>query len=292
MDPGLQTLVQDLGRPGHGDLGVTASGAADPRSLRAAARAVGNAAEAACLETLGGLRLRAHGPCVVAVTGATGPLLVTTGAGTVREPARGRPFPLADGDELTVGMPPRGLRSYVALRGGLDVPPVLGSRATDVLAVLGPDPAHRGTFLPAAGAASSAVAVDDVGGPDPQELPAPGETVTLRATLGPRDDWFTPAARQVLTSQVWEVTPRSDRIGLRLAGAVPLEREPAAQHAELPSEGCVTGALQVPPDGQPVLLLTDHPLTGGYPVVAAVSSRDLWRLGQVPPGARLRFRVT
>ncbi|WP_407320062.1 urea amidolyase family protein [Isoptericola halotolerans] len=291
--PGLQTLVQDLGRPGHADLGVTASGAADPRSLRAANRAVGNPAGSACLETLGGLRLRARGAGVVAVTGAPGTLqVVPDGGGPVREPAPGTAFALTDGDEMTVGPPARGLRRYVALRGGPDVPAVLGSRSTDVLSGLGPDPLRPRTFLPAATTTSGTVAAGDSGAPDPQHLPAPGETLTVHVTLGPRDDWFTADSLRLLTTQSWEVTARSDRVGLRLTGDAPLERRPAVRGAELPSEACVTGALQVPPDGLPVLLLADHPVTGGYPVVAAVTSSDVWRLGQVPPGARLRLRVT
>ncbi len=293
LDPGVQTLVQDLGRPGRADLGVATSGAADPRSLRAANRAVGNPVDAAALETLGGLRLRAHGPVVVAVTGAPTPLsTVPDGGGPARPHRLGQAFALADGDELSIGTPTRGLRSYLALRGGLDVPAVLGSRATDVLAGLGPDPVRAGTLLPAGPPPSAAVALTTTGAPDPATLPAPGDVATLPLVLGPRDDWFTPEALRLLTEQEWEVTARSNRVGLRLAGAAPLDRRSAVAHAELPSEGCVTGALQVPPDGQPVLFLSDHPLTGGYPVVAAVPTADLWVAGQMPPGARLRFRVT
>ncbi|MCK0117750.1 urea amidolyase family protein [Isoptericola sp. S6320L] len=293
VEPGLQTLVQDLGRPGHADLGVAASGAADPRSLRAANRAVGNPVGAAALETLGGLRLRAHGAVVVAVTGAPAPLsTVPDGGGPARPHHLGRAFALADGDELSIGTPPRGLRSYVAVRGGLDVPAVLGSRATDVLAGLGPDPLRAGTLLPAGPPPSAAVETGETGAPDPAALPAPGEVVTLPLVLGPRDDWFTAQSLRLLTQQEWEVTARSNRVGLRLAGDTPLDRRPALADAELPSEGCVTGALQVPPDGRPVLFLADHPLTGGYPVVAAVPAAALWLAGQVPPGARLRFRVT
>lgn len=112
--------------------------------------------------------------------------------------------------------------------------------------------------------------------------------VELAIVLGPRDDWFTPAALQTLTSQEWSVTARSDRVGVRLQGDVALER---TRDGELPSEGAVTGAIQVPPDGQPVLFLPDHPLTGGYPIIGAVIDRDLDRAGQLPPSARIRFRV-
>ncbi|NNU27263.1 urea amidolyase family protein [Isoptericola sediminis] len=287
---GLQTLVQDLGRPGSVDLGVSGSGAADPRSFRAAQRAVGNRTDAAALETLGGLRLRALRPAVVATAGAAADLEVTGGTGPSRAPLPGRPFVLAPGEELSVGAARRGLRTYVAVRGGLDVTPVLGSRATDLLAGLGPDPVTAGDVLGTAGDAVEAVATADTGAPDPARLPAPGDVVTLPVVLGPRDDWFTPDALDVLASQEWEVTARSDRVGLRLTAEQPLTRTATAQGAELPSEGAVTGALQVPPDGLPVLLGPDHPLTGGYPVVATVAASHRWLLGQIPPGARIRCR--
>ncbi len=112
------------------------------------------------------------------------------------------------------------------------------------------------------------------------------DLVDLEITLGPRDDWFTPAARDALTTQEWTITPRSDRVGIRLHGDVPLER---SRSGELPSEGAVTGAIQVPPDGQPVLFLPDHPLTGGYPIIGAITDRSLDLAGQLPPGARIRF---
>ncbi|WP_402469548.1 5-oxoprolinase subunit B/C family protein [Isoptericola aurantiacus] len=293
IEPGPLTLVQDLGRPGHADLGVATSGAADPRSLRAANRAVGNPTGSAAVETLGGLRLRARGRAVVAVTGALVPVhVVPDDGGPARQQALGRPFALAEGDELSVGAPEHGLRGYVALRGGVDVPHELGSRSADVLAGLGPGPLRTGAALPPGPPPSDAVATDDVGAPDPGSLPAPGDVVELRLVLGPRQDWFTPDALHLLATQEWEVTARSNRVGLRLSGRTPLARTDAAARAELPSEGVVTGALQVPPDGQPVLFLADHPLTGGYPVVAAVPTSDLWLAGQAPPGARLRFRVT
>ncbi|GAA1722050.1 hypothetical protein GCM10009809_17160 [Isoptericola hypogeus] len=314
MTPGAQALVQDLGRPGLAHLGVSTSGAADPRSMRAANRAVGNPAGAAVLEAVGGgLRLRARGTVVVALAGADAGAVVHP-AGVEGARAGGAPkaraFRLADGDELALGAPARGLRTYVAVRGGLDVTPVLGSASTDVLAGLGPAPLSPAALLRCehdfgplrsseggqnhahndpGGAGAGAVAAGDVGAPDPAALPAPGEVTTLPLLLGPHDDWFSHAAVALLHDQAWEVTMRSDRVGLRLAGARPLERATSARDLELPSEGCVTGALQVPPDGQPVLFGPDHPLTGGYPVVGAVPSTHLWLLGQLPPGALLRF---
>jgi allophanate hydrolase subunit 2 len=135
------------------------------------------------------------------------------------------------------------------------------------------------------------VALGDVGARDPSTLPTVGDVVTLPLLLGPRDDWFDAASLDRLAGQEWEVSARSNRVGLRLAGAGPLRRADAYRAAELPSEGCVTGALQVPSDGQPVLFLADHPLTGGYPIVGAVPSSDVGLAGQLPPGARVRFET-
>jgi len=290
LAPGLQALVQDLGRPGLAHLGVSASGAADPRSLRAANRAVGNPVGAAAIEAVGGgLRLRARADVVVALAGADADAVVHTSGDPddARRAPLARAFGLRAGDELALGAPARGRRTYLAVRGGVDAPPVLGSRATDTLARLGPAALGPGG-VPCGRGPARAVAADDVGAPDPAALPAPGEVTTLPVMLGPHDDWFTADAVARLTSQEWRVTERSDRVGLRLDG-VPLPRAPETQGRELPSEGCVTGALQVPPDGLPVLFGVDHPLTGGYPVVAAVASTHLWLLGQLPPGALLRF---
>ncbi|WAA66590.1 urea amidolyase family protein [Microbacterium oxydans] len=282
--PSLQLLVQDAGRPGYAALGVSASGVADRRAMRDANRAVGNAATAAVLESVGGAVLRFRGAGVAAVTGASGSLALTEVDGSVRPVPHGEPFATVDGDELTLGHPERGLRYVVAVRGGLDAVPALGSRAADTLAGLGPEKLVAGAVLPIGGVAVGPVEPDAV----PRELPAPGDVVDLEITLGPRDDWFTAAAFDTLTAQEWTVTPRSDRVGIRLQGDVPLER---ALGGELPSEGAVTGAIQVPPDGQPVLFLPDHPLTGGYPIIGALTDRSLDLAGQLAPGVRLRLIV-
>jgi len=289
---GPQALVQDLGRTGAARWGVSGSGAADPRSHRAAQRAVGNPPGTAGIEALGGgLRLRARGRVVVATAGASTATVHPADGGAPREVPPSSPVLLTDGDELALGVPRRGLRTSVAVRGGVDLPPVLGSLSTDLLAGLGPAPLAPGTVLPVAPAPGDTVGLHDGGAPDPHHLPAPGTTTELPVVPGPRDDWFTPEALAVLTAQEWEVTDAADRVGLRLRGAAPLTRTTDARDAELPSEACVTGALQVPPDGQPVLFGPDHPLTGGYPVVATVPTTHTWLLGQLPPGARLRFTV-
>lgn len=280
----LQLLIQDRGRPGFASLGVPASGAADRTALRDANRAVGNPADAAALECVGGVTLRFRGPGVAVVTGAESPLLLTDASGDERPIAHGVPLATADGYELTVGPATRGLRSMVGVRGGILAPAVLGSRSADTLSGLGPAPVMAGDVLEVGAAPRHPVEPD----PLPRALPAPGDLVELAITLGPRDDWFTAGAVQALVRQEWRVTPRADRIGIRLQSTVPLERAIAG---ELPSEGAVAGAIQVPPDGQPVLFLADHPVTGGYPIIAAVTDRCLDLAAQLPPGARVRFVV-
>ncbi len=289
LSAGPQTLVQDLGRPGLTGMGVSLSGALDRGALRAANRIVGNPAGAPVLENaLGGLRLACRGRAVVAVTGAQAEIRLTTAGGVRLPAASGRPLALDDGDELRIGAPGAGVRCYVAVRGGWDVAPVLGSCATDTLAGIGPAPLQSGDRL-RVGTTPGDVRPGAVltGDDSPPPLPRRGELVVLDVVLGPRSDWFSPSALDLLARQEWTVTPQSDRVGMRLAGTEPLTR---IRQGELPSEGTVAGAIQVPAGGQPVLFLADHPLTGGYPVIGAVVARDLDRAAQIPVGARLRFR--
>ncbi len=283
--PGLLTLLQDLGRPGQAGQGVSASGALDQGACRTANRLVGNPSDAACLETVGGgLRLASRGDTVVAVTGADAPLTLTNAAGARWSVPRYQPLALADGDTLAIGEPAAGTRCYVAARGGFGVAPVLGSRSTDTLAHVGPPALAAGDVLALCPVARGAV----VGAAElPQgDLPSVHEDVVLDVVPGPRADWFTPEALELLARQRWRVTPQSNRVGLRLAGEVPLAR---AITQELPSEGTPTGAIQVPASGQPVLFLADHPLTGGYPVIACVAPHHLDRAGQIPVNAWVRF---
>ncbi|WP_298460900.1 urea amidolyase family protein [uncultured Cellulomonas sp.] len=286
VHPGALSLVEDLGRPGHLDLGVGASGALDRRAAAAANRLVGNPRGAAVVETvLGGLRLRAHGAHVLAVTGAPAPLVVLTVDGAPRtRPPVGAPFALHPGETLQVGDPPAGLRCYVAVRGGLGADRVLGSRSTDVLSGLGPPPLRAGDVVGVLPPPGDAVAA----WPDPPDLACAGDgggVVDVQVALGPRADRLTAAGRQRLRAGTWTVSPRSNRVGLRLDGD-PLRLGPGG---ELPSEGVVAGAVQVPPSGLPVVFLADHPVTGGYPVVAVVVDADLGRLAQLRPGERLRL---
>jgi KipI family sensor histidine kinase inhibitor len=286
LSPGLQSTLQDLGRLGYTSMGVSPSGALDPVSLRAANRLVGNdTAEGALEIVVGGAQLRAHGLQVVAVAGAPVPLSVVRRGGTTHPAPLHSAIALDDGDELHLGMAPEGVRSYLAVRGGFAAQPVLGSLSTDALSGVGPDPLAVGDLLgvrPVEHPTAVMIEAAPEGG-----LPRVGEETVLDIVLGPRTDWLTADAVETLTDQIWDVTPQSNRVGVRLSGT-PVER---ARTEELPSEGCVAGALQIPPNGQPVLFLADHPLTGGYPVIGAVVSDQVPLAGQLPVGARVRFRV-
>jgi biotin-dependent carboxylase-like uncharacterized protein len=283
-DRGLRILAaafplvfQDEGRPGQGGQGVSASGALDMGALRRANRAVGNPAGDPALEiTLGPVRLQADQPMVLALTGA--------GAARVDGHAipPGAAFALDAGDVVQIDPPPAGMRSYLALRGGYDVAPVLGSAATDTLAFVGPPSLGAGATVAPACRPASAVAAPE----EQPVLPKSGDLVTLPVTLGPRTDWFTPDMVRHFLTQEWLVTPQSSRVGIRLHGELPMTRPDAN---ELPSEGTETGAIQIPHSGQPVLFLADHPLTGGYPVIATLLPQALDLAGQIPPGARIRF---
>ncbi|MDX5630199.1 MULTISPECIES: 5-oxoprolinase/urea amidolyase family protein [unclassified Brenneria] len=285
VSPGLQSLLQDLGRPGLTGQGVSASGALDRGALRAANRAVGNPIGSACIEILhGGLSLVCRGRALVAVTGARMPLILTTRDGASLPAEAWRPLLLEDGDRLTLGVAQQGLRGYLAVRGGFAVEPVLGSLSRDTLAQLGPQPLSAGDRLAIGGVgARHAVSLSEEPADD---LPTSQQVVTLDVVMGPRSDWFTEQALRLLASQLWLVTPQSNRVGIRLSGEQPLTR---SNQSELPSEGTSPGAIQVPASGQPVLFLADHPLTGGYPVIGAVASYHLDLAGQIPPGARIRF---
>jgi KipI family sensor histidine kinase inhibitor len=282
VETGLSSMLEDLGRPGYAALGVAGSGALDRGSCRQANRLVGNPPGAAVVESLfGGLVLEARSELVLAVTGAPAPLAVTSPGGTRRSVDTCAPFLLRAGETLAVGAPAEGLRTYTAVRGGWEAAPVLGSRSTDVLSGLGPGPLARGGFLRAGTAPGSAV-----GNP---ELPSTvSRPAVLRIVPGPRADWFAEGEPARLCAARWTVTPQSNRVGLRLEGPA-LRRVEAG---ELPSEGTVRGALQVPPSGLPVLFLADHPVTGGYPVIGVVISEDLDRAAQLPPGAEVRFEAS
>lgn len=270
VQPGPLATVQDAGRFGQGALGIGRSGACDRAAYRLANRLVGNDDGAAVLEvTFGGLVLRAHADVI----------LVTTGARCTGTP-HNAPVTLAAGQQLALGAPVTGARTYVAVRGGVDVPSVLGSRSTDLLSGLGPAALAAGDRLPVGHSFGQMPGVDVAAVPEPEA----GEVV-VQVQPGPRRDWFADEAWASLLNQHYTVTAQSNRVGLRLDG-VPLERE---RPGELPSEGMVRGALQIPPSGTPVLFLADHPVTGGYPVVGYVVDHDVDRCGQLRTGQTLRF---
>jgi antagonist of KipI len=279
LDPGPQTTVQDGGRRGQLRYGIPPSGPVDARSFALANRLVGNPDDAAGLEfTLMGPRLRAESSCVMAVTGADAPITLNDAAAAAWMTLR-----LHAGDVVKIGAARAGVRGYVAIAGGIDVPPVLGSRATylrgrlgglegralrrdDVLRV-GTGGAVRGRAVPA------------------RMIPDWREEPELRVVLGPQADRFTEAGVAAFLGGVYEVLPQSDRMGARLQG-------PRIAHArghDIVSDGIALGAVQVPGDGQPIVLLVDRQSTGGYTKIATVCSFDIPRIGQAKPGQRVRF---
>lgn len=271
---GVLVLLQDRGRPGYAHLGVPRAGALDPAAAALANRLVGNPADAVVLEVVGGVSLRTDDGRWVGVSGAPCNVVVD---GVARPHAQAAWLPA--GARLTVGPALAGVRSYVAVGGGLAVAPVLGSGSTDTLAWVGPARVVAGTRLPV-GAAGEPAAVDVVASP-----PITG-AAELRLLPGPHREWFGAEAYDVLARGGWIVQPDSNRVGLRLRGDVPVPRTAG----ELPSEGTVLGAVQVPLDGQPVVLLNDHGTTGGYPVIGVVEPADLAACAQLRPGDRVTLR--
>jgi biotin-dependent carboxylase-like uncharacterized protein len=273
---GPLALLEDLGRPGLAHMGVTRSGAADRRSHTLANRLVANPDDRATIEVMfGGFSARVHGDDVaIAVTGAD-----------ANPSVNGVPFGTNsihyahDGQVLSLGSPNSGLRSYLAVRGGIEVARVLGSRSYDVMSAIGPQPLQAGDVL------NVGDHTDDF--PELDQAPVASIADDLLEVLvvpGPRDDWFTDPDALVHTD--WIATDRSDRVGMRLAGRPLQYRWPDRQ---LPSEGATRGAIQVPPNGLPVILGPDHPVTGGYPVIGVVAVEDIDKVAQIRPGQHVRL---
>jgi biotin-dependent carboxylase-like uncharacterized protein len=278
LDPGAQTTVQDRGRPGHLRYGIPPSGPMDARSFLLANRLVGNPDGAAALEcTVLGPRFEARAACAIAVTGAAMPVTVN-GA----EAPRWTTLHLRAGDVVRLGPSARGVRAYVAFAGGLDVPLVLGSRSTYLrgrLGGLGGRALRKGDELrlgPAALPPVRAVSEAD---------PGPGDGV--RVVLGPQADRFSPDGIAAFLGGEYEMLPQSDRMGARLRGP----RITQTRGHDIISDGIALGSVQVPGDGQPIVLLVDRQSTGGYTKVATVCSVDVGRLAQVKPGHPVRFRA-
>ncbi len=282
--PGWRSVLQDGGRRGVAAIGVPSAGAADPDSYTLANRLVGNADAAGAVEiTAGGARLRTLGPCHVAVVGGA------VGIGVDGTPAPSdQVLPLTPGQVLQIDPMTRGVRCYLSVAGGLVGPAVFGSCATDELSGIGPGPLARGQVLHA-GPWNPPLGDHLVPVDRPDAAPG-GPIVALRVVPGPHPEWFRPDALERLARQRFVVGDDSNRVGLRLraeggrsfAGA-------RSDRAELDSHGVVTGAVQVPPDGDPVVLMPDHATLGGYPVVGVVATADHGRLGQCGPGTAVRF---
>ena len=276
--PGLFTTVQDPGRVGASRWGVPVSGAADPLSARAANWLAGNGEGAAVLEvTLGGAEFDALGDCRVGVAGARADVSINGSAVSPR-----RSHALRAGDRIAVGTAVEGLRVYVAVAGGIDVPAVLGSRATLVGSRLGGFDGRRlaaGDRLPVANASPGG----DRALPDAMTSRVlRGEA---RVVAGPQLERFSAASREAFFGGAFRISTRSDRRGLRLEGP-----KIAPSEGDIEPEGVVVGAIQVPGGGEPIVLMPDGPVTGGYPKIATVIRADLPVLGQWRPGQEVRFR--
>ena len=280
IDPGPLTTIQDGGRPGWAHLGVPRAGAADRSSAELANRLVGNDPTGALLEsTLAGPSLRIGSDRRVAVTGARATITVD---GIPARPDTA--LTLRAGSEIRVAPVDAGARMYVAFSGGLMVDPVMGSRSTDTLSGVGPPPLKAGDVLALGEPEGEALATPEWGG---TACPRPGELIRIPAVPGPRDDWIGQKGMETLAGAVFDVAPSSDRTGVRLSGA-PVS---VVRREELPSEGVIAGAIQVPPGGDPIVLLRNHPTTGGYPVAAVVTEEGIDALAQAQPGVRVRFEL-
>ncbi|TFV61534.1 biotin-dependent carboxyltransferase [Mycobacterium sp. PS03-16] len=275
---GMLALLEDSGRHGLAHLGVGESGAADRPSYDLANRLVGNLPGAPCIEVaLGRMTFSVDAPTLIAVTGA--PVPITCDG---RPHAMNAAFAAQAGQRVTLGAPTAGLRTYVAVRGGLVGQDVLGSMSWDTMAGLGTPPLRAGDVLPVGGAAADWPALDFA-----PVATFHTEPLALPLRLGPRDDWFSDEALDRLGSAEFTVTSDADRVGIRLAGP----ELPRRRSGELGSEGVVLGALQVPTRGRPTLFLADRPVTGGYPVIGVVPEADVHRAAQAVPGTRIRFTV-
>ena len=296
LEPGLLSLVEDQGRRSAAPLGVPGAGPADPEALRLGNRLVGNPDGAAAIEvTASGPKLRFHGDAWVTVVGAAAAAADVLLDG--RRVDSGAVVPVGDGQVVSIGRVRSGLRAYVAVSGGVETPPEMGSRSSDVLCGLGPGALRAGDRL-------------DVGAPSrprgqlsfPDAPVADGRPRELRVLAGPHR--LAPDRYRELWSRPWMVGEASNRIGLRLE-AVPAGPDPAdgvrapsgpapvpdgrTAPVTIPSTGMVTGAVQVPPDGNPIILMPDHATVGGYPVACCVITADLPVLGQLRPGDTVRL---
>jgi biotin-dependent carboxylase-like uncharacterized protein len=274
LKAGLLTTVQDRGRPGFAHVGVPPSGALDAEALDLANRLVGNVVGAAGLElTVAGPTLRFHIATTIALCGADARPRIGHRSGSVDVPINVRA-----GEVVEVGAISHGARLYLAVRGGIDVPRVLSSRSTDTLSGLGPAPLREGMRV--------AIGDEHDGWPGVDLAPRPAydPSPVLAVLPGPHAGELSHAQLADLFGATYQVTPESNRVALRLDGTLTV-----ASIGEVASLGIVTGAIQLPPSGQPILFLNDHPTTGGYPIVGVVVTADVRRAAQLRPGDTLRF---
>ncbi len=283
----MLVTFQDRGRLYQSSQGLSPSGALDQKAMENANRLVGNSLEQPVLEfTYGNARIKALQPSVIAFTGANLPITIKSAKGKVFVFEKNIPLAIDEGDEIILGRPLAGFRSYMALRGGFKVEPVLKSASFDSLSNLGPKPLSAGDNIFIAN--NSALRPVLLSLDDPYFLPEAGDNVVLDVVMGPRTDWFTEQSIAMFLEKHWQVTPASNRIGIRLQSDTRLER---SRSDELPSEGTVTGAIEVPANGEPVLFLRDRPVTGGYPVIANLVEDQIDLAAQIPIGAFIKFRA-
>lgn len=286
MHPGLLTSLQDLGRHGYAHLGIGSAGVADVPAARLANALVGNRADACLFEcSLQGPRLRFDGDTWIALCGAPMPH-----ARCDHEPLpMWRAVRVRAGQSLTLGGMSAGCRSYLAVAGGIDVAPVLGSRSTDLNARLGPlhgRPLNAGDVLPVATTTPSAAAATSHWSLDPAPWFQAASPMAVRILEGEHSTCLEPGSLTALSADTLRVEADSNRVGVRLRCQRPLRLH---RPLELLSEACVPGVVQLPPDGQPIVLLNEHPVTGGYPRIAQVADVDLPRLAQCRPGDHLQL---
>lgn len=282
--PSLQMLIQDEGRFQQTKIGVGTAGAMDLSSLHRANRIVGNPTDTAAIEILnGGLKAKMLRSAVIAVTGAQSNIAVQFVDGQKADFNTDQAIALDEGDQFHIQTPRSGLRNYLSIRGGFEIQAVLNSYSFDSLAMLGPEPLKVGDLLYQAHVPTTTIGLET----SQADLPIVGDTVELDIMMGPRTDWFEQHSVETLCQQAWLVTNESNRVGLRLSGAIPLVR---TIRDELESEGTCIGALQIPPSGQPVLFMNDHPLTGGYPVIATVAKHHWDLVAQIPAGCYIKFK--
>lgn len=289
LSTGPQALFQDRGRFGFASVGVSSSGSFDRLSAARANHALGNDPNATVVEILvGSFEFEAHSQATIVFTGTDAAVTAQSSGGRSKNATTNTIIDLEPGDRFCLDNAHYGMRAYLAVRGGFQAPEVLGSSATDLLSSLGPAPINVGDHLEIA----SDIA-DRQWWPRLRQLPTlwhrpEGAIETLTVIRGPRDKWFTSESLDSFFHQIFTVSNDSNRIGIRLEAETPLSRR---VEGELKSEGMVRGSIQVPPGGHPVMFGPDHPVTGGYPVIAVLTARSCDRSAQLLPGDRVRFKL-